>query len=717
MPIDNPTFSELWYRVAGLRPRLRAAVQVHRQHFRGQLWHVVRDPVSNDFFRLHPSAYRFVGLLDGRRTVARAWELCGEQLGDESLTQTEAVRVLGQLYVANLLQADLPPDAEGLFQRYRRRTAREVRGQLANVLFLRVPLLDPDRLLTRLAPLVRWAFTPAGVVLWLAALAVGGWVAASNAPALAAEAKDLVAAGRLGRNLPLLYAAFILAKVAHEFGHAFACKVFGLRTRTGGEVHAMGIMFLVFAPIPYVDASSAWALRSKAHRVIVAAAGMMTEVAIAAAAAVVWAWTAGAAEPVPAAVHTLALALMLIASVATLLFNANPLLRFDGYYILSDLIEIPNLADRSRRFLYGLVKRHAWGVRDGGGEAHSAREGVWLAGYGLASTAFRVLVSVKILLMLCERFLLLGAVLAALAVLTWVIAPLGRFVRYLLADTELARVRGRAVAVTATTAALIAAGVGLVPAPDHRHVDGLTAPARLAHVHAATDGVVQRVAPTATAVGAGEDAGVLVAADNPDLRLERENLTAEREIVLCRLRTAQETALRDKRYLALAQVLTRDLAELDGEAKSLDADLAALDVRAPFAGTWTSPRADRLVGVFVRRGERLGTVATTDRMVVRVQPGQRLTGMLVAEADRRCQVRLKGAPSVVFDATWEPPPAGRSDGSGPERFDIVVTPSGQPHRPLLAGQEVLVRFRLPSRPLARQWWRSLRQLAQARLGG
>jgi len=715
LAIENPTFSELWYRVEDLRPRLRSAVEVHRQHFRGQLWHVVRDPVSNDFFRLHPAAYRFVGLLDGRRTVARAWELCGAQLGDEGLTQTEAVRVLGQLYVANLLQADLPPDAQGLFQRYRRRTAREVRGQLANVLFLRMPLLDPDRLLARLAPLVRRAFTPVGLALWLAVLAAGGWVAASNATALVAETKALVAAGHLGRNLPLLYAAFILAKVAHEFGHAFACKVFGLRTRTGGEVHAMGIMFLVFAPIPYVDASSAWALRSKAHRVVVAAAGMMTELAMAAAAAVAWAWTDGAAEPVPAAVHTFALALILIAGMATLVFNANPLLRFDGYYILSDLIEIPNLADRSRRFLYHVVKRSAWGVRNPDGEAHSPREAAWLAGYGLASTAFRVLISVKILLMLCERFFLVGTALAAVAVLTWVIVPLGRFVRYLLADAELSRVRPRAVGVTAAVIGAIVGALALVPASDCRHVDGVAEPARLAHVHAATDGVVRRVAASPKAVHAGEDADVLVAADDPDLRLQRENLDAEKEILLCRLRTAQEQARRDKRYVALAQVLTRNLAELDDEAKSVDADLAALQVRAPFDGTWMSPRADRLEGVFVRRGERLGSVATMDQMVVRVSPSQRLAGMLVAEADRRCQVRLKGDPSVVFDATWEPPPTGRSDARG-ERFDIIVTPAGPPTHRLLGGQEVLVRFRLPSRPLARQWWRSLRQLAQRRLG-
>ncbi|OPX23974.1 MAG: hypothetical protein B1H04_03170 [Planctomycetales bacterium 4484_123] len=159
MAVDNPTFSESWYRVAELRPRLRATARVHRQSFRGRIWYVIRDPAGEDFFRLHEAAYYFVGLLDGRRTVSQAWRICNDRLGDEALTQPEVVQVLGQLYVANLLQARLPPDAEGLFQRYRKRVRRELSGTLGNLLFLRIPLFDPDRLLDKLVVLARPVFT------------------------------------------------------------------------------------------------------------------------------------------------------------------------------------------------------------------------------------------------------------------------------------------------------------------------------------------------------------------------------------------------------------------------------------------------------------------------------------------------------------------------------------------------------------------------------
>ncbi|MGB2824989.1 MAG: peptidase M50, partial [Phycisphaerae bacterium] len=461
----NPTFSESWYRVADLRPRLRATVRTHRQHFRGGTWHVVQDPTNNSFFRLHPAAYRFVAMLDGRRTVSSAWRVCIERLGDEAVTQNEAIQVLGQLYAANLLQADLPPDAEGLFQRYRKRRGREVVGHITSFLFIRIPLLDPDRLLNALVGVVGAAFTPAGFVVWLAVVAAGAFLAFGSWRELTGQTEALLNAGYLARNLPLMYGAFVLAKVLHELGHGFACKKFGRRERGGGEVHAMGVMFLVFLPMPYVDASSAWMLRSKLRRIIVSAAGMMTELALAAVAAVVWVWTADAAEPWQRGLHAAAFGLMFIAGVATLVFNANFLLRFDGYYILSDLLEIPNLSSRSRQYIAQVVKRLAWGARQVLNPAQSAGEAAWLAAYGVAATAFRIYICVKILLMLTERFFFVGVLLAAAAAVMWVLVPLGKFVHYLLASPELARVRGRALAVTALLVGAAAAGLGLVRTP------------------------------------------------------------------------------------------------------------------------------------------------------------------------------------------------------------------------------------------------------------
>jgi len=149
MAVERPTFHEAWYRVSGLRPRLLSRVKVYRQHFRGQMWHVLEDPSSNKFSRLSDDAWQFIALLDGKRTVSQAWQICYDQLGDRAPTQGESIKLLGQLYCSNLLQAEVTPDAESLFNRYSSRVKREVQSHLSNLLFIRIPLLDPDRFLER----------------------------------------------------------------------------------------------------------------------------------------------------------------------------------------------------------------------------------------------------------------------------------------------------------------------------------------------------------------------------------------------------------------------------------------------------------------------------------------------------------------------------------------------------------------------------------------
>lgn len=721
MPAENPTFSDSWYRVAALRPRLRATVRVHRQRFRGQVWHVVHDPVRHSFFRLHPAAYRLMGLLDGRRTVTEAWRLCATQLGDEAPTQTEAIALLGQLYGANLLQAELPPDVTGLFQRYRKRRGRERRGELANFLFIRRRLLDPDGLLNAMVGVVGLAFTPAGFVLWTAIVAAGAWLALGNWAEAARQAELLLHRDRLARNLPLLYAAFVLAKIVHELGHAFACKKLGRNTPAGGEVHEMGIMLLVVAPLPYVEASSAWTMGRRLDRVVVGAAGMMAELALAGIAAMVWTWTAEASDPWGQDLHAGAFQLMLISSISTIAFNANPLLRFDGYYILADLVGIPGLSERSRQYLKFLVKRWAWGVRGAIDPAGSRGEAVWLACYGVASTTFRVFVCVTILLMLAERFLLVGVALALAAGFLWLVVPLGRLVHYLLAGAELARARPRAMVTMLALVGGVLSLLGLVRAPDRLYVQGTVEPAERFVVHAAADGFIESILPSDTAVEAGGADGngtVLASSVSRELAVRHGELACEREVLLGRLRTARRNTATDRRELALIQVLEKDLADLDRQADLLRQERAGLVVRAPATGRWLSPQAERLEGAYVRRGEPLGEIAGLDRLVIRAPSTPRLAGMLLAEADRRVEVRLAARPDWVLQGTWTVRPARPGAPGGQvdrQPFGLDVQLDGVPAGgTVLPGQRAVIRFRLPDRPLLVQWWRSLRQLAQRR---
>jgi putative peptide zinc metalloprotease protein len=716
MPVDRPTFSESWYRVAELRPRLRPRVQVHRQHFRGTMWHVVQDPASNQFFRLSDAAYHFVSLLDGERTVAEAWEACNEHLGDAAPTQGEVIQLLGQLYTSNLLRGELPPDAQSLLGRYRKRIRRQVQGYLTNLLFMRFPLLDPNRFLDRWVSVFGKIFTWYGLVVWLIIMAAGFYAIAGKWGELVAGSRDILDPS----SLPMLYLAFVIVKIFHEFGHGFACKRMGQIEGAGGEVHTMGIMLLVLTPMPYVDASSAWAFRKKWQRVVVGASGMYVELAVAAVAAMVWA----SAEGSPM-VRALTYRIMLVASVSSLLFNGNPLLRYDAYYILSDILEIPNLHQRSKQYVYYLVKRYVWGIRKATSPAHNRGERGWFFFYGIASTIYRVLICTVILWRIAsnEKLFIFAAVLAASAVVGWVIIPLGRFVHYLLAGHEVARVRGRAILSTVAALALVVVGVGIVPAPDRYRIPAVVEPDRMQYVHAGQSGFVERYLPSGRRVSEGD---VLVKLSNPALHTE---LKAERAN-LERLRLEQQE-VEKQRGVAAAQMYDKAIAAKQHRIEWLEGQVAALTVTAPLDGEWVAPDIQDANGAFIERGRQVGFVAAVGNVRLHGVASQAVP---VGEIDQSVEIRPEGRPQAQLagritdrdpaGATQLPSPslgylAGGSvqtasdDKEGLRAvepfFRVMVKPVGSGTE-LLPNQRVVIRASAPPKPLAVQAYRKILQL-------
>jgi putative peptide zinc metalloprotease protein len=721
--VDRPTFHESWYRVAKLRPRLRTTVHTWRQHFRGRRWHVVQDPTNNQHFRLDDNGYHFVGLLDGKRTVDEAWTICNEHLGDHAPTQGEVVTMLGQLYTSNLLQSDLPADAAGMLEHHRQRLHRQVRGFFTNALFARIPVFDPDRLLTRVERVVGPLLGPIGLVIWILVALVAVLTLSRRMDELVGGLPSVLAPG----NLPLLYISFAVVKALHELGHGLATKRIGRRTGSGGEVHTFGITLLVFTPVPYVDASSAWSFRSKWHRAFVGAAGMYVELFVAAIAAIVWASTSSGL------VHSLAWNTMFVASVSTLLFNGNPLLRFDAYYILSDLLEIPNLGSRSRSHLSYLVRRYIWGVRRAFSPALGTGERFWLPVYAVTSLLYRVVVMVGIILFVSEKFFIIGVALAIVALITWTVTPIGKLIRYLTLDPELARVHGRAYLTTSAAAAAIAVVVGLVPVPDHGRAEGVVEPIDVAVVYAEVDGFVDAVLTAGGLVT--PDGHPLLESHNRALETNRQRLVAERQM------TKLEQDQAGIREIAVAQSLGEQVAALDERIAEIDDRLASLAVRAPIAGRWIAPDIDRMRGGFVKRGDAIGVVASVERLLVRAVADQRLGPRLGPEIGPggRVEIRVAGRPEVhLFGTLREVLPAGsrrlpsaalgysaggaveidQDDESGTKTaepfFEALVDIDDATAAALHSGQRVVVRFEMAARPLAVQWWRALGQLFQRR---
>lgn len=723
MPVDRPTFSESWYRVADLKPRLRPTVQIHRQHYRGQMWHVVQDPSNNQFFRLSDAAYRFIAMLDGKRTVAESWKICNEQLGDWAPTQGEAIQLMGQLYVSNLLLSEVSPDAESLLNRYKKRVRREVQGYLMNLLFIRIPLYDPDHFLNRWVSVFGRVFSYFGIAMLLVLMAAAASTLGGRLDELISSAgKSATAEGILSMdNLPLLYVCFALIKVFHEFGHAFACKKFGRQEGSGGEVHVMGIMFLVFAPFPYVDASSSWAFRSKWHRMVVGAAGVLVELGIAAIAAIVWANTTD-----NNIAHKLAYNVIFVAGVSTILFNGNPLLRYDGYYVLSDLLEIPNLAQRSKEYLYYLVRKYVWNVRQVRNPAHTRGEKVWMIVYGVCSTVYRWFICVAILLFVADQLFVVGAILAVAAAIAWVCVPIGKFLHYLMTSPELLRVRTRAMATTFGTLIVIVGAIGLIPAPDRSRVEGIVEPepSRIRFIHIQTPGFAENVLPTDTHVG--PQGPPLIAAVNDDLEAELKVAQAQQGQLEAELRQAQTKSPADA--LRAQENLNAAVARVEFWSKRV----TELQIKAPFEGMWISPNIDRLKGTYVNENDVVGMVLPLDDMLVRAVATQDVSLKDVEEA---VEIRVKGNPDtqitgrilkILPAASSRLPSQALGIAAGGELetapddqygtktiepfFEIRIKPDRQ--NVLMAGQRVVVRLRTKDKPLALQWYHSLLQVIQ-----
>lgn len=711
--VSGALLSTHWYRVAGLRPRLRPHLKLARHRYRGERWFVLRDPASGRSHRFTPGARLILNGMDGRLDVAELWAAAQRQLGEGAPTQDELIALLGQLHAADLMQCDASPDAAELFERARQQGRAKARQAFGNPMSLKFSLVDPDRWLVRLAPLVRPLWNRWGLLLWLALVlsaAVAGLVHRTD---LSENLADRVLDGH---NLLLLGLLFPLLKALHELGHGIAVRL------GGGEVHDMGVMMLVLMPVPYVDASAASSFRSKWERALVGAAGMMVELALAALAMGLWLLVE------PGLVRSLAFNVMLVAGVSTLVFNGNPLLRYDGYFILADLTETPNLAARATRCWGYFFERWFFGAEQVEMPAATLGERLWLMAYAAASLAYRLLVGVAIVLFVAGEYFVIGVVLAIWAAITMLLMPLGKTLARLVRNPRLAPVRGRTLAMTGGGTLLLALLLGLVPLPLRTQTEGVLWLPEQAILRAQGPGFQSRfLAAPGSMVQAGEP---LVESSNP-------MLSAQREVAAARVAElqAQVDAQRVTDH-AEAGITRRQLEREQAALAALDVKLAGLIALSPSAGRFVVPQAVDQAGRFHRQGELLGYVVDPVQPQVRVVVPQGDVD-LVSGATREVSLRRASQMDQVIagrvlrelpGGTDELPSRALAVGGGgtlavdprDERglrtlqrsfqIDLAVPADGLS----LYGGRVFVRFEHPPEPLLAQAWRSVRQLFLSR---
>lgn len=712
--MTTPLFSPSWYRVADLRPRLRSHAQIHRQRYRGQTWYVLEDRATERFHRFSAAGYFVIGLMDGRRTVEEIWGSATERLGDDAPTQDEMIQLLAQLHAADVLQCDVPPATAELLQRYQRQRRRAWQSRLLSVFAWRFSLFDPERFVRRCLPLVRPFFGWAGGLVWLGVVGTAVVLAAVHWRDLTHDVVDRVLAPQ---NLLLLWLLFPVVKALHEFGHAFAIKAFG------GEVHDMGVMLLVLTPVPYVDASAAWAFPERRQRVVVGAAGMVVELFVAALVLFVW------LNAQPGAVRALAYDVIFIAGISTVVFNGNPLLRFDGYYILADLLEIPNLRARAHTYLGYLTERYLFGRREAELPAATPGERAWFAAYAPASFVYRTLVGIAIMLFIAGRFFFVGVILATLGAVMWAIVPVAKGVSFLLTNPRLRKVRRRAVLASALMAAAAVGVVALVPLPLRTQAEGVIWIPDESVVRAGTEGFVERVvARPGARVRRGD---VLIVAQDPALSARVRILEARRRELQARY---NEQFPVDR---AKAEMIKEELVYVGESLAQARERLAELTIRSRADGTFVAPLAEDLPGRFVRQGEPLGHVVQLATITARAVVSQADIA-LVRHRTRRVDVRLAEwvvephravITRVVPGATAElPSPALGSEGGGQlavvpgdrqgakamEKVFQVDLALSADARVVNVGGRVHVRFDHGWEPLLAQGYRRLRQLFLSR---
>ena len=610
---------DAWQTIAGLRLRLGRNITIHKHHYRGMPWLIIADQKNESYFRCSGNVEQFLNLLDGSRSVEQALDQSAGP-GFSSLQQQDVILLIANLKSAGLLE-------DGVVGNDDHSALKPKPSRWRNPFALKFPLLDPDHFLQRTAYLFKPLFSPLALVIWACLVVVALATVALHWHSLVEHGAARFADPQ---NLLWYWLLYPLVKALHEFGHAYATRLWG------GAVHEIGIMLLVFFPVPYVDSSTSHQFSSKHRRLVVCASGIMVEVLLAAIALLVW------VNSDHGLVHDLAFDIFIIGGISTLLFNANPLLRFDGYYLLSELIEIPNLGTRSDQYLAYLFKHYLLGMPDQRSPVTAPGEKKWLVTYGILARIYRVFITLFIAFWVASKFLVVGTLLALWAIMGQIILPFARgFYRLVPQVLKVDRFL-RFTTIMVVFWVLLLSGL-FIPISHSTYTQGVVSLPENAFIRAGADGLVARVQ-----LADGE----AVNKDRAILQLENLELEARRQSLQARLvetqARQQQVFLRDR---SRADVLKTQVSAIEADIKDVEEQLDNLRVVSTAAGVVSLPMADDLLGRYVKRGDVIGYVTGQSEVSALVAIPQRDIDV-VRQGMSAIEVRLSSQPTETLAAEF-----------------------------------------------------------------
>ncbi|MEW4487266.1 site-2 protease family protein [Thalassoglobus sp. JC818] len=687
----------------------------------------VRDPLSQQFFLLREHDFFVFQCLKSKTTIQEIQRQFFQRFAPVQLSETQILSFIQRLWNQGLVSIDRPGMSENLVRGNRESERRARWNKFTNVLAIRFRGFDPDQLLTTTLPYVRWIFHPASIACFTVLVSIAFGIVFAEADRISMELVGLKVLFS-PQHLVWLMITIAAIKVIHELGHGFTCKYFG------GECHEMGLMLLALTPCLYCNVSDSWRLPNRWQRILISASGILVEVVIAAVCTILWALSA------PGTFHLICLYVMVVASINTLLLNGNPLLRYDGYYILSDYTNVPNLRSRAQAQLSALSRRLLYGVGSPMARTSTMSAKLGLTFYGLASSIYLTLVIFTILWMIYSLLKPYG--LEALAVLIGVGMLTARLAQVSLHQFHTARVLMEQKELRWPRALIGFGGVVaalwlvlLIPLPN-----AVTAPCQIragqrTAVYVSVPGIIEseNVRP-GQEVAEGE---VIAKLRNPDLafrRLQKESSVGQqrKKIEIMNRQVGIDPSIAAE--LPTARTM---LNELENQLMELDEEIQRLTLRAPSSGAFlptelpplhhsddslvvadVPPSDQRVRGAWLVQGTLFGYVAPSVHreavvyvpeneivelsagqsvsIVVPEQPAQSFSGTIV-------EVGAEPVQNVPLELTVTGQFSGQMDQSGGIRpvspsYAVIVQLDASASE-LMLHQTGNARIRLPSEPL------------------
>ncbi|MGI9470732.1 MAG: HlyD family efflux transporter periplasmic adaptor subunit [Rubripirellula sp.] len=563
-----------------LRPDL-----VQRRVWMGRepMW-VIKDPLSRAFSYFNEQEHQILRLANGKRSLSQIASECQSRFAPQYISVESLVRFFADARKKGLLLVD----GRGLIEA-RTSTHSGANEQSAekrwwsNPLAVRLPGWNPDRFLDQISPFVRPIFTPQALLLAIAIMFIAAFVVARNMESVTQQLSIATSHFQTGAGVWMLIGVLSATKVVHELAHATACK------RFGGECREIGVMLLVGVPCLYCDVSDAWMLPRRWQRVLVSAAGMIAELTLASLAALLWMMT------VEGPLRDLCVVVMVVCSVTTVVFNGNPLLRYDGYYILSDCVGVPNLAGEASGVLNGWLRRLVW-ASPLSPSLYLSRRNLLLAFYSIASLLYRLAIYSLILLMIyrfAERREMGGPV--GLLALTAMSMFLIKGAKSILAPPHQAARRGRLsmrrpLLVTGLCAAAVMV-IGMVPLPRSTVAWMTVQPSNATPVYVTNGGRLREAVANGSDVQAGQ---MLVSLVNPKMDLELLRGRSERDVLESRLQGLKRRRNESREASSQIPEVERSLKEATEHLRLQERVAGQLVLHAPQSGRVfsASERAD-----------------------------------------------------------------------------------------------------------------------------